>query len=124
MKVLFVYNADKGVFSLVADAAHKTFSPSTYKCSLCALTYGHVMMKKDWKDFIKGLPESIEPVFMYKNQFEKQFSSVQASFPLIAVQEGDSARIIVSAEELGSIEKLDDLISMTKSRILQEHNHD
>lgn len=30
------------------DAAHKLISPATYSCSLCALTYGAVSMKRSW----------------------------------------------------------------------------
>ena len=40
VELLFVYNADTGLFNTVADAAHKILSPSTYSCNLCKVTYG------------------------------------------------------------------------------------
>lgn len=66
-KLLFVYNADNDLFSSVADMAHKIFSPATYQCHLCALTYGNFLIKKEWKLFIDSLP--IESRFIYKDQF-------------------------------------------------------
>jgi hypothetical protein len=39
--LLFVYNADSGVFNLVTDIAHKIFSPQTYACQLCCITHGN-----------------------------------------------------------------------------------
>jgi hypothetical protein len=40
MKLLFVYNADSGLFNSIAEAAHKIVSPQTYRCDLCRITYG------------------------------------------------------------------------------------
>ena len=36
--LIFIYNANGGIFSAMADAAHKLVSPETYPCSLCAIT--------------------------------------------------------------------------------------
>ncbi len=71
-KLVFVYNAGSDLFSSVADMAHKIFSPATYQCHLCALTYGNFHVKKDWKAFIDSLP--VESVFIYKDQFLKQYN--------------------------------------------------
>jgi hypothetical protein len=38
ISLVFVYNADSGVFNTLSDIAHKIFSPETYACNLCALT--------------------------------------------------------------------------------------
>ncbi|MDE3183394.1 MAG: hypothetical protein KGM16_08250 [Bacteroidota bacterium] len=66
-KLLFVYNAGSDFFSSLTDMAHKTFSPSTYQCHLCTLTFGKFSIKKEWKSFIDSL--AIKSVFLYKNQF-------------------------------------------------------
>ncbi|MCF7977351.1 hypothetical protein U5801_08255 [Lamprobacter modestohalophilus] len=39
-ELIFVYNADTGLFNQLADAAHKAFSADTYACNLCRVTYG------------------------------------------------------------------------------------
>lgn len=122
MKVFFVYNVDKGVFSFVADAAHKVFSPETYECNLCDITYTNIKMKKEWKEFIHGLPESIEPVFTYKNNFSEDHPGVADAFPIIAVEHNGEMKVVVPAEELQAIESLKQLISIVKSRIVEEHN--
>ncbi|MGI8952546.1 MAG: hypothetical protein ACR2FN_13295 [Chitinophagaceae bacterium] len=49
--LIFVYNADADLFSTLTDFAHKILSPSTYQCKLCALTYGNISMKQEWKFF-------------------------------------------------------------------------
>ena len=32
--IVFVYNADSGLFNMVTDTAHKMLSPDTYECNL------------------------------------------------------------------------------------------
>jgi hypothetical protein len=54
MNLLFVYNANSGKLNAAFDMAHKAISPSTYKCSLCALTHNPLKEKKEWVDFQKA----------------------------------------------------------------------
>ena len=35
-----IYNADGGLVNGALDLLHKTFSPATYACRLCDVTYG------------------------------------------------------------------------------------
>jgi len=39
MNLIFVYNANGGLVNSWLDTAHKIVSPSTYSCSLCAITF-------------------------------------------------------------------------------------
>ena len=50
---IFIYNAKGGKFHEALDLIHKYVSPSTYKCSLCMITY-NVKMKEIWKNFISS----------------------------------------------------------------------
>ena len=68
-QLVFVYNADSGLFGTATDFTHKILSPSTYRCRLCALTYGNFTIKDEWKSFIAQLPFSI--TFLHKNDFMK-----------------------------------------------------
>ncbi|MDZ4845100.1 MAG: hypothetical protein SH857_06070 [Chitinophagales bacterium] len=66
MELLFIYNAGSGIFNSVSDFAHKIFSPATYPCSFCALTYGNLGMKKRWRDFISDLP--VKSIFLHNDE--------------------------------------------------------
>ena len=48
--LVFVYNADSGVFNALADAAHKIFSPRTYACNLCALACPENCIEVGWEN--------------------------------------------------------------------------
>ena len=72
MKLIFVYNvsATKAVWLLAS--AHKFFSPNTYKCDLCNLTFGVFSEKKKM--------ESLQEIFKSGNGFSSQrsiFKTVQ-----------------------------------------------
>lgn len=106
--LIFVYNADAGLFSLVSDFAHKIISPQTYACNLCRLTYGHFKIKKDWKDFMDGL--NFEKVFLHKDEFHRKYPA-QHDRPLPAVfgRRDGQLEEILSAEELNAQNNLDSL---------------
>jgi hypothetical protein len=71
--LLFVYNADSGLFNTVTDIAHKIFSPQTYQCDLCALTHGYFSVREAWQGFIEALEVPCE--FIHRDQL--------AAFPQI-----------------------------------------
>lgn len=51
-RLFFVYNADGGRLAGLKDMSHKFFSPATYPCSLCAITYGATLMRPEQGAFI------------------------------------------------------------------------
>jgi hypothetical protein len=55
-RLLMIYNADGGLVNGALDLLHKTFSPATYPCRLCEVTYGTFGMKRDWRTTIEALP--------------------------------------------------------------------
>ena len=66
-RLLMIYNADGGLFAMVSDAVHKVLSPSTYPCSLCAITYGATRMKSEWRAYIERLPLAV--TFHHRDDF-------------------------------------------------------
>ncbi|MFT4283182.1 MAG: GTPase [Candidatus Woesearchaeota archaeon] len=104
-KLTFVYNADSGFFNAAIDSFHKTFSPSTYECSLCALTHGFLKEKKRWEKFIKELDFEIE--FLHKNEIKLK------EYPAVLLDE----KVILSKKELEKIKDLDELIRRIKNII-------
>lgn len=101
--LLFVYNAQTGVFNKLTDLAHKIISPRTYACSLCALTYGKFNRKQEWTAYIKSLP--LQVAFIYRNEWE--FASVCNQYPLVALQTHDNhLQVLIKAEELNQLKSL------------------
>ena len=66
-ELILVFNAKSGFLNLVKDTLHKTISPSTYQCNLCALAYGTIRMKPEWRRFIDKL--EVTPRFLHRDEF-------------------------------------------------------
>ena len=49
MKLIFVYNASATKAGCLLASANKFFSPNTYKCDLCNLTFGVFLKIKNGK---------------------------------------------------------------------------
>ncbi|MBT4153862.1 MAG: hypothetical protein HOE53_04405 [Candidatus Magasanikbacteria bacterium] len=114
-QLLFVYNADSGLFNALTDAAHKVLSPKTYSCALCKLTHGSVSMKKEWADYIASLP--IQSTFLHKDELPKDFAIGGLELPAVLLKEGNSADILISATELEQTASLENLISLLSDRL-------
>ena len=115
-KLIFVYNAESGFFNSVADSFHKTFSPETYSCNLCKLTYGNLNMKKQWKDFVNDL--NLEVVFLHKDEFLKKYPKNSEKLPVLFIEENKILRVLVSSEEINFVNDLDGLINIIKAQHL------
>jgi len=114
-KLIFVYNADGDLFSKVTDFAHKIFSPSTYACSLCSLTYDNFGIKKEWADFIKDLDADLE--FYHKDEFITKYKSLNSELPAIFINENGNSRELVDAKTINSFKSLDELQTLIKGII-------
>lgn len=67
---IFVYNADTGRLNAYMDILHKMISPSTYPCSLCAITHGTFTKKKEWADFLER--SNLSMTFLHKDEWDRQ----------------------------------------------------
>jgi hypothetical protein len=113
-QLIFVYNADSGLLSTLADFTQKMFSPSTYKCQLCALTYGNFRMKQEWKHFLKELPARVR--FLYKDDFMKKYN-MGTSFPAIYIKNVDVIRIFLTKKEIEHCESMQELKSVILEKL-------
>ena len=104
----FIYNANDDFFSTVGDFFHKSFSPKTYNCDLCQLTYGAFNKKKKWKNFLSSLEYNY--TFIYKNQDNDLLNNIH-SFPVIILEKEDKSIILLSTTDLEQCKNLDDLIN-------------
>lgn len=119
MKYLFIYNAQSGKLNALLHSAHKMISPSTYQCSLCALTFGNFSEANKWKDFRKSL--SCEVIFLHKDEFERQYQ-FRYEYPVVLSMqppiEQNGLKIIVDTHTLNQTENLDALIALCKQRLV------
>lgn len=112
MELIFIYNADSGALNLLKDGLHKLFRPRSYPCKLCQLTYGALAEKQRWKAFCKS--RSGEMRFLHKDEFEAEFKD-RFQYPVVVEpcaghDDKDAFSIVLSHEDLGRLDDVDDLI--------------
>ena len=107
MKLIFVYNADSGLFNTVSDIAHKVLSPKTYSCNLCALTHGHFKIKQDWVKFLEEIDSELE--FLHRDEFLEKYKQGDAELPAIFIEENSGLSPWIDQSAINKIKTLDDL---------------
>lgn len=106
-KLLFVYNADTGLFNTMADIGHKIFSPQTYQCDLCALTHGYFQERKEWKSFIETIDISVE--FLHRDEFRVAYPDTSEPLPAVFVVVNDSLEVCLPEEAIGGCSDINEL---------------
>jgi hypothetical protein len=115
VKLLFVYNAKAGIAAGIIDSLHKTLSPATYPCDLCAITYGAVQMDPKWKAWLKAQP--FESVFFHRPDFRAAHPALTVDLPVILIEQGGKVETLVAATEFKSTASIDMLIALIESRL-------
>lgn len=105
--LVFVYNAESGVFNTLADVAHKIFSPDTYACNLCALTHTAFGMRGEWRQFLEGLGVPLE--FLHADELKARYRVEGAALPAVFEREGASLRVVAGADAINACETLEEL---------------
>ncbi len=105
--LVFVYNADSGVFNAMADAAHKVFSPRTYACNLCALTYGAVRMRGRWREFLEGLGRPLE--FLHADELGERYGLKNVGLPAVFVRDEGVLKVLADADAVNACRTLGEL---------------
>jgi hypothetical protein len=97
-RLIFVYNADAGFMNGMMDSLHKTISPGTYDCALCAITHGFFSMDKSWRAYLKALPIAAE--FFHRKDFVAAYPHAQAQLPAILLDRDGALSELIGAEEM------------------------
>lgn len=106
--LIFVYNADSGIFNTLSDIAHKIISPQTYECNLCAITHSHFSMRKPWGEFLKTLDAELE--FLHRDELIKQYGKQNDVLPAIFVkQANNNLKVAIAADEINQCKTMQDL---------------
>jgi len=114
--LLFVYNADTGLFSVVTDYAHKILSPKTYPCNLCAITYGSIGMNKQWKSFIAQLTFPIE--FLHRDEFIKQYEVMKDTpLPAAFLKKGETITSLITHDEINACTAVEELMTLVNKKL-------
>ena len=107
-RLVFVYNADSGLFNTMADIGHKIFSPGTYACDLCALTHGYFSERREWRTFIDSLTISCE--FLHRDEFVRSNPEQKnLAYPVVLLVDDNGQRICLSGDDLAACDSLDTL---------------
>lgn len=114
--LVIVYNADEGLGAAVFDAVHKLVRPDTYTCDLCAITYGAVSMRSEWRNWLKGQPFAAE--FYHRQDFARAYPAL-AHLPLPAVlrRDGDELALLLGAEDMRADMTVAELIGAVESAL-------
>ncbi|MFX1478682.1 MAG: hypothetical protein ACFFCI_11190 [Promethearchaeota archaeon] len=114
-KVIFVYNADSRVVSVVKDFWKKILRPSSYQCNLCMQTFSVFGVKKDWKQFIASL--EVEAEFLHKDEFEEKYKIPDAKYPSAYIQDNGSLNLFITKNEMNEVNSLEEMESLVSKKI-------
>ena len=115
MKLIFVYNADAGLFNTITDIAHKVISPKTYSCNLCALTHGYFSVRDNWVSFIEGLGVDCE--FLHRDEFRQQYSQQSVELPAIYARHDGRLEVLLAAADIDSYDSIESLKSAISEKL-------
>ncbi len=114
-KLIFIYNADSGIVSAGMDWLHKLVSPDTYQCDLCGMTYGHLGMKKKWKNFLNSVDYDKE--FVYKDQVSTAYPElIEYDLPVVALKENGQTEVLLDSNALKGL-SLDQLEAELRDKL-------
>ena len=115
LTLIFVYNANSDFFSSIVDVIHKIVSPKTYQCNLCAITYGAVSMKQEWKKFIDNLPLKSE--FLHRDEFFKKYKIKNTKLPKVFIKKKEKVEVLISSNEIDKCKNLEDLKNLVENKL-------
>jgi len=115
-QLIFVYNADSGLFNTVTDIAHKIFSPQTYSCGLCALTHSYFSMRDEWKSFIESL--GVDCQFVHRDEYIKEYDGPEFSWPAILINQAGQLSVCLEAEDINTCNDLDELKAIIQKQCI------
>jgi hypothetical protein len=111
-RLLFVYNADTGLFNTLADAAHKILSPQTYECALCKVTYGWFQERRAWRAFLDTLDADCE--FLHRDELHARFPDVGVTLPAVLSLGDGQPTLCIDAQRLRACRDLDALMVLVR----------
>lgn len=116
--IVFVYNADSGLFNTLTDIAHKALAPETYRCNLCAITYGTFGMRAEWKAFLESLTASFE--FLHRDELFERYGLAGIDLPAVFLKNGNELQPWIAATDINACSSIDELRQLLVTRLAAE----
>lgn len=110
-RLIFIYNAEGGIAQGIMDSVHKTLSPSTYACSLCAVTHGVFRMDPKWRAWLKALPVATE----FYHKYDSPFGDM--ALPAVLAERDERVETLLTAADLDRLNSVDALIAAIEARL-------
>nr|VFJ62226.1 MAG: hypothetical protein BECKFW1821C_GA0114237_10029 [Candidatus Kentron sp. FW] len=120
-ELLFVYNANSGLFNTVTDIAHKFLSPDTYRCRLCALSHSYFSMRKEWKEFLETLTIGCD--FLHADEFRDRYPGRTIALPAVLWRTANDVSVCLDASMIDGCESMDDLKLLIVERCVAGRVH-
>ncbi len=115
-RLVIVYNANAGLLAGALDSIHKTLSPATYPCDLCALTYGALSMRPSWRQWLQSIP--IETDFYHRPDFRLAFPDfANEPLPLVGIVSNGDLSVVLDRDALAQLRSLDQLMAVLQSKL-------
>lgn len=112
-----MYNANSSTKNAIVDSMHKVFSPATYDCNLCDITYGIFTENRRWKKFRKE--GAYQMNFLHKDEFAKTYASkfgYKFEFPIVLLESDKGLEVLISKAELNTFKTPNALIDLIEER--------
>jgi len=116
VRLVFVYNADSGLFNAVSDTAHKLLSPDTYPCQLCAITHGALRERDEWRNYLDSL--DVECKFMHRDEFFAAYPGHSDDLPAIFVESNNELKLCLGRKTIDAAHTVDELRALLKAHCL------
>jgi hypothetical protein len=100
------------------DSFHKTLSPDTYECALCAITHGFFTMDKGWRAYLKALP--MDAAFFHRKDFSAAFPKAQVKLPAILLDRDGVLTELVGASEMKALADVNALSAALDAALARE----
>lgn len=116
-KLIFIYNAKSGKLNTLIDSAHKIFSPDTYECNLCALTFNSFSENTIWKEFREK--SGIEMDFLHTDEFKKEYNSKSEhkfTFPIVLTEIKGDLKVFISTKKMNKLQTTKELIELIEKQ--------
>lgn len=112
--LIFVFQCDRGNLSAIKDYSQTLATEKAPECGLLALISSPVGIKKSWKRYIQEL--KIPARFLYRDEYEEEFGELLTPLPAVFLHDQKTRSLLISADELGRVLSLDDLIVLVSQK--------
>src|SRR5436309_2725239 len=96
-RLLFIYNADSGVFSAAADSAKKLLG--IHGCALCSLTHSVIGERSEWRSCRETL--GVPVAYFHRDELTPEIRrSVGEALPVVAAQVAGETIVLLDSHAI------------------------